>query len=201
MIYDVSLPLSPALAAWPGDPRIQREGFGDEVKISRWCLGSHAGTHVDAPAHFSLGATVDQLDPAALIGPCRVLNLPDVPLITADVLAAHHLIGVERLLLRTRNSRQWAEDPATFDPDFVGLDEASAHMLLGLGIKLLGVDGLSVEPEEGDGTVHELLLTAGVVIVEGLNLSAVPAGDYQLICAPLKLESADGAPARVFLVS
>lgn len=201
MIYDVSLPLSPALAAWPGDPRIERETFGDEVKISRWRLGSHAGTHVDAPAHFSLGATVDQLDPAALIGPCRVLDLPDVPLITADVLAAHDLIGVERLLLRTCNSRRWVEDPSTFDPDFVGLDEGAARTLLGLGIKLLGVDGLSVEPEDGDGRVHERLLRAGVVIVEGLNLSAVPAGVYELVCAPLRLEGADGAPARVFLVS
>lgn len=201
MIYDVSLPLSPALVAWPGDPPIERERFGDEVKISRWCLGSHAGTHVDAPAHFSLGATVDQLDPAALIGPCRVLDLTDVPLITADVLASHDLSGVERLLLRTRNSRQWAEDPTAFDPDYVGLDEAAAQILLAMSVKLLGVDGLSVEPEDGDGRVHELLLSAGVIIVEGLNLSAVPAGDYGLICAPLRLEDADGAPARVFLVS
>jgi len=201
MIYDVSLPLSPALVAWPGDPRIECEGFGDEVKISRWRLGSHAGTHVDAPAHFSLGATIDQLDPAVLIGPCRVLDLPEVPLITAEELASYDLSGVERLLLRTRNSRHWAEDMTTFDPDFVGLDGGAAQMLLALGVKLLGVDGLSVEPEEGDGHVHELLLRAGIIVVEGLNLSAVPAGDYGLICAPLRLEGADGAPARVFLVS
>jgi len=201
MIYDVSLPLSPALVAWPGDPRIERESFGDEVKISRWCLGSHAGTHVDAPAHFSLGATVDQLDPAALIGPCRVLDLSDVPLVTAKVLEDHDVSDLSRVLLRTDNSRHWDKDSTTFDPNFVGLDETAAWLLLESGVKLLGVDGLSVEPEEGDGRVHELLLHAGVVIVEGLNLSAVPAGDYELICAPLRLEGADGAPARVFLVS
>lgn len=201
MIYDVSLPLSPALAVWPGDPPIEHETFGDEVKISHWRLGSHAGTHVDAPAHFSLGATVDRLDPAALIGPCRVLDLPDVQLVTADALAAHDLRGGERLLLRTRNSRHWTEDRTTFAPDFVGLDETAAQWLLEFDVKLLGVDGLSVEPEDGGGRVHALLLRAGVIIVEGLNLSAIPAGDYELICAPLRLEGADGAPARVFLVS
>lgn len=202
MIYDITLPLSPELVVWPGDPPIARECFGERVKVSRWSLGSHAGTHVDAPLHFSAGpGTVDQMDPAALLGPCRVLNLPDVPLITADLLTNHNLLGVERLLLRTRNSLRWQQDTHTFSTDFVGLDAGAAHVLLALGIKLIGIDGLSIEPYGGNGEVHELLLGAGFIVLEGVNLADVPAGDYQLICAPLRLLGADGAPARVFLVA
>jgi arylformamidase len=202
MIYDITLPLSPELVAWPGDPQVAVERFGDEVKISQWTLGSHAGTHVDAPAHFSAGPlTADQLDPEILIGPCRVVDLPDVPNITAEMLEKQHLIGVERLLLRTRNSLRWQRDTASFDPEFVGIDTMAARLLLELGIKLIGIDGLSIEPEANEGQAHELLLGAGVIIVEGLNLAEVPAGEYQLVCAPVKLVGSDGAPARVFLLA
>lgn len=200
MIYDVSLPLSPELAVWPGDPAITREEFGDQVKVSRWTLGSHAGTHVDAPRHYSAGpGTVDALDPELLVGPCRILDVTGDALITAEVLARHDLRGVTRLLLHTRNSLRRQADLTTFDPDFIGLDAGAARVLLDAGIRLLGVDGPSVEPYAGDGTVHGRLLAAGVIIIESLNLNDVPAGDYTLICAPLPLHGADGAPARVFL--
>ena len=201
MIYDVTLPLSPALAVWPGDPTIEVWRFGERVKLSRWQLGSHSGTHVDAPAHFSAGpGTVDTLDPAVLLGPCRVVDAGDAACITAEVLHEVDLRGVMRLLIRTRNSRQWAEQPAVFDTSFVGCDVAAATRCLEAGVRLIGIDGPSIEPYGSDGAVHELLLRAGVIIVENLFLAEVPAGDYQLLCAPLKLAGADGAPARVFLV-
>jgi arylformamidase len=170
------------------------------VNISRWTLGSHAGTHVDAPVHFSCGAkTVDQLDSAVLLGPCRVLDLLDFDRVTAAILQAHHLAGVDRLLLRTRNSLHWAENATLFDEEFVALDVDAARLLVASGVKLVGVDGLSVESFRGNSGVHETLLNADIIILEGLNLAEVPAGDYQLICAPLLLHGSDGAPARVFL--
>ena len=201
-IYDITLPLSPELVRWPGDPPVGVEHWqSGDVKLSRWTLGSHAGTHVDAPAHFSRGPrTVEQLDPAVLLGRCRVLHIPDVPIVSADELRAFSLDGVERLLLRTRNSLRWPQNLTTFDEAFVALDAEAAALLVAASIKLIGVDGLSVAPYQGHPGVHETLLDAGMVILEGLNLADVPAGDYQLICAPLKLLSSDGAPARVFLL-
>ena len=203
MIYDITLTLSPELVHWPGDAAVEVEHFSGVVKLSRWAMGSHAGTHVDAPAHFSRGPrTVDQLDPAVLLGRCRVLRVPDdVPLITAKVLQAYDMSGVERLLLRTRNSKRWETEQTTFDEQFVALDDDAARLLVARGIKLVGVDGLSVAPYRTLLLVHETLLDAGIVLLEGVNLSEVPAGDYGLICAPLKLLDGDGAPARVFLVA
>lgn len=200
MIYDVSLPVSPELVRWPGDPAVEVARFGSEVQVSRWTLGSHAGTHVDAPRHFSAGpGTVDTLDPSVLIGPCRVLYLPEVPLITADLLRAHTLAGVTRLLLRTRNSERWRTDTTTFHEDFTALLPDAAELLVEIGIRLIGIDALSIEPYDGDGRVHHTLLRAEVIPLEGLYLAEVPPGDYHLLCAPLKLMAADGAPARVFL--
>jgi arylformamidase len=200
MLYDVSLPLSPDLAVWPGDPPIGSEIFPGDVTTSRWTLGSHAGTHVDAPRHFLPGApTLDGVELSQLVGPCRLCALPAVARITRTTLAALPLAGVERLVLKTRNSAQWVKTPHLFDYDFVGLDLGAADYLVDLGVKTLGVDGLSVEPYAGDGAVHRRLLGAGILLVEGMNLASVPAGDYTLICAPLRLVAADGAPARVFL--
>ncbi len=122
MIYDVTLPIAPGMAVWPGDPDVACEAlaFG-RVRVSRWTLGSHTGTHVDAPVHFSAGPqTVDELDPAVLLGPCRVLDCGEAPVITTAVLSAHDFAGIERLLLRTRNSRHWQEHPRAFDDAFGG---------------------------------------------------------------------------------
>lgn len=201
MLYDITLPLSPDLAAWPGDPPVTVEHLTyNTVRVSRWCLGSHAGTHVDAPVHFSAGpGTVDALDPAVLVGSCRVLHFPDAAAITAEMLAVQDLGGISRLLFRTRNSARWREDPGTFRTDYTALTPAAAAYLRDRGVVLVGVDFLSVEPYGGDGAVHMTLLSAGIVVVEGLYLADVPAGDYTLLCAPLKLMGADGAPARVFL--
>ncbi|HOF89963.1 MAG TPA: cyclase family protein [Armatimonadota bacterium] len=201
MRYDVTLAISPAMAVWPGDPPVTAEHLDvGTVRVSRWCLGSHAGTHVDAPRHFSAGpGTVDALDPDALIGPCRLLHLPDVPRVTAAALAAHPLAGVSRLLLRTRTSEHWRRAPHVFPEDFVGLDPSAARLLRDLGVQLVGIDSLSIEAPPITGEVHTTLLGANIILLEGLALAAVPPGDYTLLCAPLKLQGADGAPARVFL--
>lgn len=202
MIYDITLPLSPTLARWPGDPLVAVARMGDAVKISRWTVGSHAGTHVDAQQHYSAGPqTVEQIDPHILLGPCRLFDMADVSVISAETLTGLALDGVERVVFRTRNSAHWQMAPAVFDEAFVGIDASAARLLLDSGVKLIGVDGLSVEPYTGTGAVHRMLLGAGIVLVEGLSLQHVPAGDYQLICAPLRLEQSDGAPARVFLTT
>lgn len=202
MIYDVTLPLSPELVHWPGDSPVEvQHRQSGAVHLSHWAMGSHAGTHVDAPIHFSRGSrTVEQLDPEVLIGHCTVLHVPDAPIVTADILQSHRLEGVKRLLLRTRNSEHWRDNLTDFDEELVAVDEGAARLLVASGIQLIGVDGLSVAPYRGNPAVHDILLDAGIVILEGLNLGDVPAGDYQLICAPLKLVGSDGAPARVFLM-
>ncbi|HEX2951243.1 MAG TPA: cyclase family protein [Armatimonadota bacterium] len=202
MIVDVTLPISPGLVQWPGDPAISAEQCEGEIKVSRWTLGSHTGTHVDAPIHYSVGSqTADQLLPDVLLGPCRVIDVTDVPLITVDVLRCHNITGTERLIFRTRNSYQWQRNITEFDEEFVGIDDYAAQAIIDAGIRLVGIDGLSIEPFTGSGDVHRALLRAGVVLLEGLNLAEVSDGTYDLVCAPLKLVGADGAPARVFLVT
>ncbi|HOX39673.1 MAG TPA: cyclase family protein [Candidatus Brocadiia bacterium] len=200
MIYDVSLPISPSLAVWPGDPQIETTPRADgRVKTSQWIIGSHVGTHVDSPAHFSVGPqTVDRLDLAALVGPCRVIELPDVDRITAADLPMERLRGAVRILFKTKNSALWEEDMTNFRADFVGLDLGAAEALARLKPRLVGVDGLSVQHYRGKGA-HEALLREDIVILEGLRLAAIRPGDYRLICAPLLLADCDGAPARVFL--
>lgn len=200
MIYDVSLPISPMLAVWPGDPKVSVAiRASGKVRTSLWTLGSHVGTHVDAPAHFSAGPlTADRLDAGALVGPCRVIDLGGVERITAETLPVERLRGVGRILFKTRNSARWEEDMSAFREDFVGLDFSAAEVLAGMKPLLVGIDGLSIQHWGGHGA-HEALLSNDVVILEGLRLARVPAGDYKLICAPLLLRDCDGAPARVFL--
>lgn len=197
MIYDATLPLSPDLPVWPGDPPIARELWGRDTKMGRWTLGNHAGTHVDAPAHLDPArGTVREIDPDVLIGPCRVLDLPNLPLLTADALRAQPVAGVARLLLRTRNSVQ---PTAEFRRDYTALDPGAAVLLRDAGVRLLGIDAPSVDPFESNLDAHRILLGVGIILVENLALAHVPAGDYDLICAPLPLDDADGAPARVWL--
>lgn len=191
------------MAVWPGDPPFTREtvlsfACGDEVEVSRLGLSSHAGTHVDAPAHFlASGPGVDQLALEAMVGPCLVVEA-----LEHDVLGPEDLGSqvAERILFKTKNSLSPAE-PA-FDPGFVALGVPLARELLRRRVRLVGVDGPSVEPFSAPGyPVHHLLLGAGVVVLEGLDLSLVGPGRYWLWCLPLKVAGADGAPARVVLVS
>jgi arylformamidase len=200
-IYDISLPLSDQLPVWPGDPPVTLARVGDPAGpwVSRLGLGSHAGTHVDAPAHFIPGgATVDRLPLEVLIGPAWVVHLPGPgPLAAADLAAAGIPAGVARLLLRTRNSDSRSE----FAPDIVALAPDASDWLLARGVRLMGIDAPSFEPCESPGEpVHRALLSAGVVILEGLALAGIVPGAYQLVCLPLRLAGGDGAPARAILI-
>ncbi len=207
MIYDVTFTLSPAFPVWPGDPAVRLEQIasmeaGDEANVSALAMSVHVGTHVDAPHHFlNDGRTVENLPLEALIGPCRLVTLPEtLDAVSAAALEAANIPpDTERLLLRTRNAALWRESPQRFRRDFVAITADGAEWLVARGLRLVGVDYLSVAPFTAPVPTHRILLGAGVVVLEGLNLADVPDGDYRLYCLPLKLRGADGAPARVIL--
>jgi arylformamidase len=205
--YDISLTISPELPTWPGDPgveleRVEKIEDGSNANVSRVDMGVHTGTHVDAPFHFLQdGITVDKLDLSLLAGRAYVLHLPDVDLITASVLEDAQIPPrTRRVLFKTRNSDYWAGSDPDFQTEFVGLSEDGAEYLVRRGVKLVGVDYLSVAPFHQSRPTHEKLLSAGVVIVEGLDLSKVSQGRYTIYCLPLKLANSDGAPARAILI-
>ncbi len=207
-IYDISLPISAALPVWPGDPAIalplaQSMDNGDAVNVTEIRMSAHTGTHVDAPHHFlNDKRTVDGLALNVLTGPCYVTQLPDdVDEISAELLERLPIgNGTTRLLFGTRNSKLWHKGVREFQTDYVAVSADGAEWLVEHGIKLVGVDYLSVAPFTEPRAVHEILLGAGVVILEGLNLAQVSRGFYDLYCLPLNLLGADGAPARAILI-
>lgn len=201
---DVTLPLAPGMPVWPSEPAPQLTPLssianGDPANVSRLTLGTHTGTHVDAPRHFIEGGrTVEALPLAALCGPARVVPIQDRTAIRVAELEKIPLDGVMRVLFQTRNSALWNE--RGFRTDFVYLEPDAATWLVKRGVQLVGIDYLSVERfDSPDYAVHHTLLGAGVVIVEGLDLREVTPGGYDLWCLPLKLVGGDGAPARVLL--
>ena len=207
-IYDICLPISPELPVWPGDPQVVLEKVssmdaGAHDNVSRLACGVHVGTHVDAPHHFlNDHRTVESLSLDILVGPACVVQIPeDVAVIDAQVLD-HAAIppGTERLLLKTRNSNLWKRGENVFDTGFVGVSADGAEWLVQHNLKLVGIDYLSVAPYHQSIPTHRALLTAGIVIIEGLDLSAVAPGNYSLYCLPIKLVGSDGAPARTILV-
>jgi arylformamidase len=199
-LIDISRPIRPGMVVWEGDPRVSFQQVasleaGDLANITALELGAHTGTHVDAPLHFLPdGAGAEQLPLEALIGPAVVLDLQHIE---GDVRAADLDFpdGVERLLLKTPNSRLWDRDE--FVADHVTIAPDAARLLVERGVRLVGIDYLSVGLPE----THRILLGAGIVALEGLDLRAVEAGDYQLVALPLRLVGVDGAPARVVLIS
>jgi len=208
-IYDVSLPITGSLPTWPGDPKIIIERFskieqGADANVTQISMCVHVGTHVDAPFHFLGGdaLTVEQLPLNVLTGRAYVLQIPDeIDLISADVLEQAQIAPrTRRLLFKTRNSALWLRPEAEFQRDFVAISADGAQFLVEHGIKLVGVDYLSVAPFNAPIKTHRILLQAGVAVVEGLDLSKVSPGRYSLYCLPLKIAGADGAPARVILV-
>ena len=209
-IIDISLGIGPELLTWPGDPgavveRAKKIEAGDSANVSELRLGSHTGTHVDPPVHFLPGEIgVDELELDVFYGPAVVANLEDVEgPIGADRLADLDLDeGVERLLLRTTNSRLWTQAKVEFPEKYVSLGLDGAEWAVDRGLRLVGIDFLSIEDTGGgnDHPVHRTLLSGGVIIVEGLNLSEVESGDYVLSCLPLKILDGDGAPARAALI-
>ena len=200
MTVDVSVQVKPGMHIWAGNPGISLTqtsflAHGDTANVSNLCCGVHTGTHVDAPRHFIDGAGgVETLDVDALCGPALVVDFRHLDdSIEAASLATLDLNGVTRIVFATRNSKLWAE--ATFTPDFLSIAPSAAEFLVDHGIRLVGIDYLSV----GSPETHRVLLSAGVICLEGLDLTGVDAGVYDLYCGPVKLEGADGAPARALL--
>lgn len=205
-IYDITVPIRSGMPVYEGDPGVEIKSWtalakGNSSNVSVLNFGAHTGTHVDAPAHFIEGARrIDALALESLIGPARVFHVPeDVLEIDQEFLATCDLDGVERVLFRTRNSTFWNEG---FRKDFTHLSPEAAGALVDLGVKLVGIDYLSIEKfHSGHHRTHLALLSKNVIIVEGLNLSEIKAGDYELICLPLRIAdgSGDGSPARAVL--
>jgi arylformamidase len=178
---------------------------GDPSNVSRLKIGSHTGTHVDAPYHFvQRGMTVDRLPLDLLMGPAFIVEVDGLEgnrIDVYDLARIHFPRGTKRLLIKTTNSHFWEDRLTEFERDFIHLTPKAAEWLVKRGIQLLGVDYLSVEAySDRDFRVHQALLEAGVVIVEGLNLSRVPPGQCQLVCLPLKVQDSDAAPARVLVI-
>jgi arylformamidase len=210
-IIDISQTLSARVPVWPGDPNVEiatlssagdtRLSAEDPASgVSRLTLSTHAGTHVDPPAHFIAGAgTVEHLPLDVLIGPAWVAHIGGPGPISAAMLDAARLpASTARLLLRTENSDRPHD---AFDPGFVALTADAAGWLLERGVRLIGVDGPSVEPYVAPGhPVHRTLLPQSVILLEGLVLKGVAEGAYELICLPLSIAAGDGAPARAVLV-
>ena len=205
-VYDISVPLRLDMPTYEGEPGPTLEfrkllSKGDSATVSVLSLGSHTGTHVDAPSHFLEGAHgVEELPLDALVGPAYVAEFTGNTHITATDLELMAIpADCERLLFKTRNSVLW-DDPE-FHTDFIALAPDAGRKLAERDLRLVGIDYLSIErfgasPHE----VHETLLAGGVVILEGLDLRHVPPGGYFLVCAPLNVVGAEGAPARTFLI-
>jgi arylformamidase len=204
---DITLPLSGDLPAWPGSSGFALQQTksltsGDEANETRLETNVHFGTHIDAPLHFiEDGCPVDRLALNVMIGPAVVAWLPNCPAVTAAELEMLRLPGgTRRLLLHTDNSRLWADEEKTFCTNFVALTEDGAQWVVDHGIDLIGIDYLSVQPLSDEPGVHRILLENDTIILEGLNLNAVEAGCYELVCLPLRLVGAEGAPARAVLI-
>jgi len=207
--HDISLTIHNGMVVWPGDPPVKLERVskieeGANANVSRLELSVHTGTHLDAPHHFINGAkTLDTLPLEVLIGPVQVVQLADsVNLITAAVVEEAGIApGVVRVLFKTRNSAYWLKTEQVFEKEFVAVSADGAEVLVQRGMRLVGIDYLSIAPFKQSRPTHEVLLKAEMVILEGVNLNGVEPGMYTLICLPPKLGGSDGSPARAVLVS
>ncbi len=202
-IYDVSVLVSGETPTWPGDSfllrKVEEIGKGDVCNKSFMEIGSHIGTHIDAPYHFEReGKTIEQIPLDTFVGPARVAAFPDVDRIDLAQIQTVDLSGVERILFKTRNSNLWQD--STFREDYVYLTAEASRVLAESGVKLVGVDYLSIEKYGGESfESHHILLGKGIALLEGLDLSEVPAGGYELIALPLRIAGGDGSPVRAAL--
>lgn len=202
---DISVPLRNAMVHWPSDPPVRIERIldverGDSHTISEIVMGSHSGTHMDAPLHFiEHGIGIDRMPLDITVGRARVIEIQDAESIKPEELLPHKIRRGERILFKTRNS-SWAWQTDEFVEDFVFISSEAATLLAKVGVRLVGVDYLSVGAFTGEGSqTHRLLLEDGVWIIEGLDLSQVAPGRYYLVCLPLRIQAGDGAPARAIL--
>ncbi len=202
-MYNVTLPLHEGITPYPGDPELAIEPVfridsGDSCNVSQLRIGTHLGTHIDPPLHYLTdGRGVDEFPLGLMVGAGLILDFRLKPAIDARDLAEFDLGGADRVLLKTDYSQKL--QLKTFCKDFVGLSLDAAAYLIDQGVKLVGIDSYSIEDYESEGEVHRLLLSAGVFILEGLNLSNVPAGPCRIYCFPLRIVRGDGSPARVLV--
>lgn len=202
---DISVPLRNGMVVWPGDAPFERShtlrlGEGGACNLSQFSATAHIGTHMDAPVHFLPGAaSIETMPISATVGRARVIEIQDTEAIRAPELQPHHLGKGERVLFKTRNSEQcWKTDD--FQTKFIYIDPGAATHMVERGVQTVGVDYLSVDGFDKPGAeTHRILLSAGVWIIEGLNLEHVEPGEYELLCLPLKIVGSDGAPARAVL--
>ncbi len=206
VFYDVTLTISETLITWPTDPTISIQktrliSQGDSCNVSELKLGSHSGTHIDAPYHFEQnGIKVDQITLDYLIGKVTVFSIKNKEKIDLDDIKPLKLKDIKRIIFKTINSTYWKL--SEFKRDFVYITKEAAQYLVDNDIKLVGIDYLSVEKFGNKcADTHHTFLRNGVVIIEGLDLNNIEAGDYELIALPLKISNGDGSPARVILKS
>jgi arylformamidase len=204
---DVSIPVTDGMVHWEGDPAVKIEYFasiekGAPCNVSLLTMSAHTGTHMDGPRHFIKdGRGLEDLPLDAVMGRCRVLELQSKGSVTVEDLKPHNLQKGERILLKTSNStKSWAMQPK-FDRDFIYISKEAAKHIADSGVRTIGVDYLSVGGFYKDGVeTHHALLGPEVWIIEGLDLSKIEPGNYELICLPIKISNvADGAPARALL--
>jgi arylformamidase len=207
-LYDISVSLTPGMAVWPGDPALDLQRFGEiehggVANITRINASAHTGTHMDAPVHFIDGATgIDQFPLDALVGTVYVLDFThlDHHIGPDDLAAAGLPEGAERVLFKTTNSAIWQDSFTEFRRDYIALAPAGAQWLVDRGIKLVGIDYLSIEEfEPARPDTHYILLGKRVVVLEGVDLRQIEPGEYTIFALPVKIKDADGAPARVLL--
>lgn len=202
---DISVRLRSGMVHWPDNPPVRIERMldmeqGDVANVSKISIGSHTGTHMDAPLHFVLeGEGLDEMPLTAAMGRARVIEIHDPESIKPYDLNPHKIRHGERILFKTQNSaRGWPS--AAFIEDFVYISQEAARYLAAREIQTVGIDYLSVGGFQRDGVeTHQALLEAGIWVIEGVDLSQVEPGEYELICLPIKVERSDGAPARAIL--
>ncbi len=207
-IHDISLNITSRTPVWPGDipvwlERAKKIEEGEEDNLSQLKMGVHTGTHLDAPYHFvNEGKKIDEIPLDIFIGACQVVQVGDeVGLITAKEIAKAGIDrSIPRIIFKTRNSTEWLNPNPVFNKDFVGVSTDGAAALVEMGMKLVGLDYLSVAPFDSGKPVHDVFLQAGLVLLEGADLSRIQPGNYQLICLPLKLGATEGSPTRAILV-
>ena len=206
MIHDVSVPITSAIPVWPSDPPVNltptphlARDNSHTVRITKIEMGSHTGTHIDAPWHMIEGGrTLNQIPLETLLGPASVFEIPHAPSISRASLEKLDFSGVRRVLFKTENSRHWND--ASFYEHFVYLEPEAAEFLVERGVQLVGIDYLSIDQFKSEShPSHFALLRRNVVIIEGLNLSRVEPGKYHMTALPLNLQDVDGAPTRVIL--
>lgn len=202
---DVSATLSDGMVHWPQDPPVKIKQIlnvkkGDECNLTHLSMAAHTGTHLDAPYHFrGSGKSIDKMPLTAAIGKARVIEISDKEFITVEEIKPHRITRGERILFKTNNSKsRWDNKP--FNRKFVHLSTEAALYLADRGVQTIGIDYLSIGGYKGNVVqVHDIILKAGIWVIEGLNLSKVQAGSYELNCLPIKIAGSDGAPARALL--